>query len=280
MCIRDSSYLDAAALAKALLQQIQEGLFEGSGSCIGMPALRAGETVAIRGVGRRFSGTYLLSQVRHTIDDGGYRTEFDTTQRWTSTLLASLRGKLSDSGSGSAAPRQPPAQGVWVATVTRDVDPEGLGRVQVNFPELSDEDDSAWARVATFAASGKGDGTAGWGGWFPPRRGDEVLVAFEHGDVDRPVVIGALWHRKSPPPHRPRAGSGITTRTGMAVLFDEAAGDMRIEHPKGSSIVLADDGTITITAAEGLKLAAGKDSDITLEANHVWVKVNKFMDVS
>jgi uncharacterized protein involved in type VI secretion and phage assembly len=275
-----SSFLDAEALAKALLQQIQEGLFEGSGSCIGLPLLRAGDTVAIRGVGRRFSGDYLLSQVRHTIDDGGYRTEFDTTQRWTSTLLQSLRGKLSESQ--STAPRQPLAQGVWVATVTQNVDPDGLGRVQVNFPELSDADDSAWARVATFSASGRGDGKAGWGSWFLPEIGDEVLVAFEHGDVDRPVVIGALWHRKSPPPQRndaPRAGSGITTKAGLALLFDEAAGAVRIDHPKGSSIVLADDGTVTITAAEGLTLAA-RDSDITLQADNVWVKVKNVMDVS
>jgi phage protein D len=309
-----SSFFDAAALAKAMLQQIQEGLFEGTGSCIGLPALRAGDTVAIRGVGRRFSGTYLLSQVRHTIDEGGFRTEFDTTQRWTSTLLQSLRGKLSDTQ--SAAPRQPPVHGVWVATVTQTVDPDGLGRIQVNFPELSDGDDSTWARIATFAASGQGNGTAGWGGYFLPNRGDEVLVAFEHGDVDRPVVIGALWNRKSPPPVRnnaPAAVGGITTKTGMQLLFDETAGaeklvlrdkagatvtldstsgkenlvvrlgttsgEMRIEHPAGSSIVMAGDGTVTITAAKGLRLVA-EQGEVSVDAPNVTVTVDGAMDVS
>jgi type VI secretion system secreted protein VgrG len=70
--------------------------------------------------------------------------------------------------------------------------------VKVRFPWLpagtDEENSSAWIRVAQ-------NHPAGAPGTFLPEVGDEVLVAFEHGDPDRPVVLGALWNGKKPPPN-------------------------------------------------------------------------------
>ena len=37
-------------------------------------------------------------------------------------------------------------QGVVIGVVTNNEDPDGMGRVKVKFPWLSDEDESNWAR--------------------------------------------------------------------------------------------------------------------------------------
>jgi phage baseplate assembly protein gpV len=84
--------------------------------------------------------------------------------------------------------------GVAVALVTNNEDPENLGRVKIKFPWLSDENESHWARVAVLMA-GNDTGT-----WFPLQIDEEVLVAFEHGDINRPIVIGAMWNGKDAPP--------------------------------------------------------------------------------
>ncbi len=52
----------------------------------------------------------------------------------------------------------------------------------------------AWLRAAQ-------NRPAGAAGFFLPEVGDEVLVDFEHGDIDRPVVIGFLWNGKDRPPN-------------------------------------------------------------------------------
>jgi uncharacterized protein len=47
-----------------------------SGSTVGLPDLRAGSFVQITGVGKRFSGKYLVTSTTHSLGDGGYTTRF------------------------------------------------------------------------------------------------------------------------------------------------------------------------------------------------------------
>jgi len=48
-----------------------------SGTTVGLPDLRAGRKVEIKGLGPRYEGTYYVTQTTHTIGDAGYRTQFE-----------------------------------------------------------------------------------------------------------------------------------------------------------------------------------------------------------
>jgi len=82
--------------------------------------------------------------------------------------------------------------GVVPAIVTNNKDPDAHYRVKVRFPWLPNGDsggeESDWCRVATMGAGGDR------GMFCLPEVNDEVLVAFEHGDIARPYIVGSLWN--------------------------------------------------------------------------------------
>jgi len=130
--------------------------------------------------------------------------------------------------------------GVVVGVVTNNQDPEKMGRVKVKFPWLNDTDESNWARVATMMA-GQDRGT-----WFLPEVDDEVLVAFEHGDVQFPYVVGSLWNGKDTPPRDNADGKNnervIKSRAGHELIFGDEDGKEKVEiKTKAGHQLLLDD---------------------------------------
>jgi uncharacterized protein len=76
--VDEPMYTDAQARrrARALLEDKLRGLVEANGTTVGLPDLRAGQQVLIRGLGARFSGVYFVTRTTHTIGDAGYVTKF------------------------------------------------------------------------------------------------------------------------------------------------------------------------------------------------------------
>lgn len=260
--------LDAVVLARSLLADLLEGMYEGHGSCIGIPGLAAGGYVEIRGVGKRFGGVYRLRKVTHRIDDSGFSTDFSITQRSHSSLMGLLRKQMLEEPS----PNQPERfYGVVVAEVQDnhellDTPPKvPIGRVKVSFPGLSDTFTSGWAPCARPMA---GDDM---GFYALPEPGEQVLVAFEHGDLSKPYVIGSLWTVKQSPPATNSDGRNskrvIKSRAGHSITFDDTLdmGELVIKDGKGSAITLdAKDGSITFDAQGNLTIRAR--GSISLEA--------------
>lgn len=279
-----SSPIDALTFAKSLLQDLLEGLYEGSGSCIGIPELRAGNSIKIQGVGKRFSGTYRLRKVTHSISDRGYTTDFEITQRAGASLLALVR-KLTDDEQTEPPDRAQKFYGLAIAKVTQapqiGLDPDAaskLGaRVKVSFPWLSDSNESSWARVLT-PMSGDGMGM-----YFMPDEGDTVMVAFQEGEFSMPVVIGSVWDGPKLPPVYPPAFKNsirmIKSRSGHTIKFDDTTGleQVVIKDKGGSEIVMDFDGSVSITAKTNLTLKA--TGNINLQASAVDVQVTTNMNV-
>jgi phage protein D len=67
---------DANRAALAHLREMAATLITGSGTSVGLPALRAGKTVKLTGLGARFDGVWRLTQTTHTVGGGGYTTNF------------------------------------------------------------------------------------------------------------------------------------------------------------------------------------------------------------
>lgn len=166
--------------------------------------------------------------------------------------------------------------GVVVGVVTNNKDRDGLGRVKVKFPWLSDAKDakeSHWARIAVPMA-GKDRGV-----YFLPEPDDEVLVAFEHGDVRFPYVIGALWNGKDTPPAKNDDGKNntrvIKSRSGHIIRLNDEVGKEKIEiiDKSGNNSIAFDtaNNTITIKSKKDLTLSAAQGT-IKLDAQKIEIK--------
>ncbi|MEH2421056.1 MAG: VgrG-related protein [Nostoc sp.] len=175
---------EAEVMAQALCDELGGEFVYADAKAEGNPKIRPGRFVTLQKMGDRFSGKYYITETRHFYSQRVYTTEF------------SVRGLRSGNLYNSISPqtRLQPGQTFLVGIVTNNQDPKGLSRVKVKFPTLTEEHESYWARVISTGA-GSGRGTD----WLPEIN-DEVLVGFEHGDIHRPYIIGAVWNGKDAPP--------------------------------------------------------------------------------
>ena len=271
-----SNPLDARELATALLSDLLEGLYEGQGSCVGLPALAAGQYVEIRGVGKRFSGTYRVRKVTHRLDSAGMRSDFVISQSGQSSLVGVLRENVVETPS----PKQ--EQKFFGVLVGEVVDNHELAavpakaplcRVKVQFADLSDNVVTTWAPCVQPAAG------ADSGFYALPDKGDQVLVAFRKGNFGEPYVLGSLWHAKARPPERNEDGANtrrvIKTKGGHTIAFDDSAQgkSLTLRDSAGSEVVMnSTNGAVSLTAHGALTISAKDDISISSTTGAVTLK--------
>jgi uncharacterized protein involved in type VI secretion and phage assembly len=194
-------------------------------------------------------------------------------------------------GMTGLAPRESDRMyGVMVGIVTNNQDPDGLGRVKLRFPWLSQEHESNWARV-TSPMAGNDRGL-----YLLPEVDDEVLAAFEHGRVEFPYVIGSLWNGKDKPPGKNDDGKNnvraLKSRSGHILSLDDTDGEEKIEivDAKGKESIVLDvaKNTLTITAEKDvvieskdgtIKLTAKKGIEITSQDGPAKIEANGNLDI-
>lgn len=210
---------EAQAIADSLFNELCDEFVHADAQAMGNPLIHPGCVVTLKGMGK-YSGKYYITEAHHSLSEGSYMTSFSVRGLRGGDLLSLL----------APSTRLQPGQTLLIAKVTNNEDPEGLGRVRVKFPTLTEEHESQWARIVA-AGAGQDRGFD-----CLPEIDDEVLVGFEHGDIHRPFVMGGLWNGTHKPPEK--VGSSVTgkkvrvrtfkTRTGHHLQFtDEDQGSSK-----------------------------------------------------
>lgn len=130
-----------------------------------------------------------------------------------------------------------PQTAVVVGPSREEIFTDKYGRVKVQFPwdraGKKDASSSCWVRVCTLWAGKQ------WGTIWIPRVGQEVVVAFEEGDPDRPIIVGCVYNAEQMPPYPlpdNRTQSGLKSRsTPQGGATD--SNELRFEDKKGSEDV-------------------------------------------
>ena len=216
-------------------------------SCSGestYPQLQAGQRVALINHPRTdFNQEYVITAVEHKRSGKEYRNAFRCLPSQVVFRPTPVTPMPFIAGLVSGIVTGPPGE-------TKHVDE--FGRVKVRFPWRSpahstagDPGDAGFVRVAQIAA---GSGASAL--WLP-EVGDEVLVAFEHGDPRRPVVVGSVYNAKDMPPvalpankhlsiFRQQGANGVKTE----LVYDGTPGNERLLIQSGqSALTLASGGT-------------------------------------
>lgn len=135
---------------------------------------------------------------------------------------------------------KPVIHGVQTAVVVgpagEEIYTDEFGRVKVQFRwdrlGKNDEKSSCWMRVAQVWAG------ASWGAMFIPRVGHEVIVDFEEGDPDRPIVTGRVYHGTNKPPYPlpdEKTKSTLRSRTSPSA---ETFNELLMEDAQGKTQVV------------------------------------------
>jgi uncharacterized protein involved in type VI secretion and phage assembly len=266
---------EAERSAAALAEQVGSAFAEASGIARGNPRIKAGVAVSVSQVASTFAGRYTITHTRHMYDQvDGYRTHFVVSGRQDRSLMGLVAGAsagaASGTGTGGSASAPASSEGVVIALVTDNNDPLNQGRVKLRFPALSGDYESSWARVAA-----PGNGASRGMVWIPEVN-DEVLVAFENGDRQRPFVLGGLWNAADPPPpievdNGKLNGRALVSRDGNRVfMWDKPANSSLGLSTAGSEVILllnrlekelagTSDGRIVLTATSDIEInATGK----------------------
>lgn len=269
---------EADTMAHSLFDELGGEFVRADARAEGNPEIRPGRVVQLQGMGK-YSGKYYVTETRHFFHERVYITEFSVRGLRGGDLLATL----------SPQTHLQPGQTLLVGIVTDNKDPKGWGRVKVKFPTLTEEHTSNWARVV-------GAGAANLRGFYClPEVNDEVLVAFEHGDIHRPYVIGGVWNGKDATPEtvRDTIQDGkvrlrtFQTRVGHKLQFvEEDKGSSKkgiyLETSGGHKIRLNDsDRRIEIETTGGHKLTMNDmDRSIVMQsAGSIEIKANTTIDI-
>ena len=129
--------------------------------------------------------------------------------------------------------------------------------------QKSNNEKTPWICLAVAGAGG------GYGYYFVPEKGDQVLVAFEHNNPDKPYVLGGLYHGKAKPKDvsdKDNNKKVLQTKSGNKIMLDDSG---TIEILSGANVITLTKGKITIKT----------DADLELLAKNIKIQATETLDL-
>lgn len=185
------------------------------------PQMRVGVFAKLRSIYDLPMETFRVIEIKHYQEGYEYYNEF-------TAIPDAFIPYYYDEDSYPKALQQP-------ARVIDNNDPEGLGRVQVQFVwQERKKEHTPWIRVVQPHAG------AGKGFYFIPEIGEEVLVDFEFQNAERPYVVGAHYNGEEMSRYHTKGNDKkvIHTRSGTKIVLNDGEGSVFIEDPSGNSIYM------------------------------------------
>ena len=263
---------EAKAIAQSVINEKFSAFLQAEGTCDGNPAVSPGTKVKIENVSDKYSGSYIITRAIHRYEkEEGYITRFEISGHRANTLGQLLTGNNHNGR----------RHGVIIGKVTNLNDPDDLGRIKVQYPDMfpktgSGGIESGWARLVSPMAGPER------GILFIPEIDDEVLVAFEHGDVNYPYILGSLWSSVDKPPFPNAEAVGgekvnkriIKSRSGHTVILDDTDGEEKISiiDKTENNMVEIDSATNAITINSDGDITIEGKADLTLKGNNVKIE--------
>ncbi|HZY37151.1 MAG TPA: phage baseplate assembly protein V [Mucilaginibacter sp.] len=158
-------------------------------------------------------GKFLVTSVFHHIDGlGHYYNTFEGVAADTERLPVMNVNR--------------PAPDIQVATVTDNDDPDKQSRIKVKFKwEAANNDPTEWLRIVTPSAGSDDQDGSNRGFITIPEKNDQVLIAFEEGNIARPVVMGSVYNSNNGNSQQQQDNhiKSLSTRSGHLIVFDDSS---------------------------------------------------------
>ncbi|WP_420571499.1 type VI secretion system tip protein VgrG [Kordia sp.] len=254
-----------SALVKSAYSKIQGDVkFQGSN------LVDPGKYITLAGLGDRFNGDHIISNVHHVIGHGNWVTEVSVG------LSPIWFTEEPDVMAPPASGLLPGAQGLFNATVKKMYeDPDNQYRVLVDIPLFDPNGEGLWARLTNFYS------TSGAGTFFMPEVGDEVVVGFLNEDPRYPIILGSMYSAdKNKPfdgldPNENNTIKAFVSKSGINIKFDDENKVLTLETPSKNTAIFSDqDKEITIKDQNNNNIVMSEsgitiksDKDITVQAS-------------
>ena len=217
-----------------------------------VPEVTVGKCIQVKGMDK-IDGHYLVVAVTHTVGaTSGYNNSFIC--RPLDIAYPTYEGKATE------------LTLLQSAVVVDNNDPDQLGRVKVKFPWLEGEE-TPWVRTLTPHAGPE------YGWYVIPEINDEVLVGYEFGSPDYPIVLGALYNKNAPP-----ASGAVSPENEIKQFRTRSGNQIQINDMDGSeeiAITTKDGDNKLVLSMSGPSITVESKGDISIKGANVSIEADQ-----